>query len=89
MSVYVATLVGACNKENRAVGVCLHVYLERDFLTLEGIVYRWNTMGKYLSLLHIDSIYVTSAHKVNMTDAGAKSYDVSLVKFPCVEELSI
>ncbi|XP_063858648.1 uncharacterized protein LOC135099903 isoform X2 [Scylla paramamosain] len=44
-------LVGACNKENRAVGVCLHVYLERDFLTLEGIVYpkraQWNMMGNY------------------------------------------
>lgn len=33
------THVDACNMETREVGVCLHVYLERDFLTLERIVY--------------------------------------------------
>lgn len=51
MTLIPATLVGACNKENKAVGVCLHVYLERDFLTLERIVYQSqphvNTRGNY------------------------------------------
>ncbi|KAG0712600.1 hypothetical protein GWK47_018131 [Chionoecetes opilio] len=39
MTLMPAALVGACNKETKEVGVCLHVYLERDFLTLERIVY--------------------------------------------------
>lgn len=39
MTLLPATLVGACNMETKEVGVCLHVYLERDFLTLERIVY--------------------------------------------------
>lgn len=46
------TQVNACNTENKEVGVCLHVYLERDFLTLERIVYprrndRWAAMNNY------------------------------------------
>nr|XP_053653926.1 uncharacterized protein LOC128703324 [Cherax quadricarinatus] len=31
--------VCGCNMETKEVGVCLHVYLERDFLTMERIVY--------------------------------------------------
>ncbi|KAF2363505.1 hypothetical protein FHG87_005737 [Trinorchestia longiramus] len=29
----------ACRSTNKGIGVCLHVYLERDFLSLESIVY--------------------------------------------------
>lgn len=32
-------VVDGCNMETKEVGVCLHVYLERDFLTMERIVY--------------------------------------------------
>lgn len=32
-------LVEGCNMHTKEVGVCLHVYLERDFLTMERIVY--------------------------------------------------
>ncbi|KAG7176778.1 hypothetical protein Hamer_G023480 [Homarus americanus] len=32
-------LVEGCNMATKEVGVCLHVYLERDFLTMERIVY--------------------------------------------------
>jgi len=28
-----------CREEIKDVGVCLHVYLERDFLSLESLVY--------------------------------------------------
>ena len=31
--------VDGCREGNKHVGVCLHVYLERDFLSLENIVY--------------------------------------------------
>ncbi|XP_045609534.1 uncharacterized protein [Procambarus clarkii] len=39
VSVLSGALVAGCNVETREVGVCLHVYLERDFLTMERIVY--------------------------------------------------
>ena len=31
--------IEGCNSENKYVGACLHVYLERDFLSLEKIIY--------------------------------------------------
>lgn len=36
---WAAVGVSGCNAQTKEVGVCLHVYLERDFLSLERIVY--------------------------------------------------
>ncbi|KAK3881675.1 hypothetical protein Pcinc_013895 [Petrolisthes cinctipes] len=56
------TVLG-CNKETRDVGVCLHVYLERDFLTLESIVYPRHTAERREKLYNM---YINS-----FGDAGA------------------
>ncbi|XP_018009726.1 uncharacterized protein LOC108667236 isoform X2 [Hyalella azteca] len=32
----------ACRASNKAVGVCLHIFLERDFMPLKGIVYPYS-----------------------------------------------
>ncbi|XP_042875220.1 uncharacterized protein LOC122255318 [Penaeus japonicus] len=39
LSAWAAVGANGCNAQTKEVGVCLHVYLERDFLSLERIVY--------------------------------------------------
>ena len=36
----------ACNKDTKEVGICLHVYLERDFPAIEPAVYRMHHAGR-------------------------------------------
>ncbi|XP_063587291.1 uncharacterized protein LOC134764637 [Penaeus indicus] len=49
LSAWAAVGVNGCNAQTKEVGVCLHVYLERDFLSLERIVYpRQMDMYRYV-----------------------------------------